>query len=116
MSTSGPLGQLYSDAAARFSEGDTAGFGEALADDCVFHANGGAVGSTAAEIVAGLDQARQATGWQTHQVLATTEVGDHLAVIAVNRFADGSSIQVAGGVVFRDGKIVRMAAAGGVLG
>lgn len=116
MSTPGPLGQLYIEAAAKFSAGDTAGFGAALADDCVFHANGGPVGSTAAEIVDRLVAVRQATGWETHQVLSTTEVDDALAIVALNSFADGTSIRVAGGAIFRDGKIVRMAAAGGLLG
>jgi ketosteroid isomerase-like protein len=114
MAEHGPLGSAYVGRAEKFNAGDTDAWGELLADDCVFDAVGGRFGSSSAEIIGRLKKARQRLGWLRHEVIATMEDGDVVAVIARNTFDDGTTLPVAGCMRFRDGRIVELRSAGGI--
>ncbi|MEZ5234781.1 MAG: nuclear transport factor 2 family protein [Acidimicrobiales bacterium] len=73
-------------ACEKFNAGDTAGFGEILADDCVFEGSRGRVGSSRAEIVAAVSATREAVGWQRHELVDSLEEGELLVGIGRNTF------------------------------
>ncbi|MGE0730339.1 MAG: nuclear transport factor 2 family protein [Acidimicrobiia bacterium] len=112
----GPLAAAYRAACERFNAGDTAGFGEILADDCVFEGSRGRVGSSRAEIVAAVSATREALGWQRHELMQAMEEADLLVGLARNTFGSGEQFPVGGVMRFRNGKIIEMRAAGGMAG
>lgn len=114
MTTHGPLSAAYTAAADRFSQGDVEGFGELLAEDCVFESSRGLVGASRAEIVAALTATKAAIGWERHEVIGSHEQDDVLAVLGRNVFADGSITYPAGCARFVDGKITELRAVGGL--
>lgn len=114
MSEFGPLVSAYVEMSKRFNNGEASPFDGLLASDCTFYGDGQLVGRTCDEITKTIGSARKHFGWLTHEVVAGCEADDVAAILAVNTYADGRKIHVAGSARYRDGKIVQLTSVGGM--
>ena len=97
----------YVRAVEAFNQSDMQSFGELFADDCEFVSTGGSVGTSRAEIVANLTNAR--TNWVSHNPVGTVAAGEFLVVAYENHYADGSIVTAAGCLRFNsDGKVIEV--------
>src|SRR5215831_5260469 len=107
MTDQGPLASKWAQSAKAFNDGAADAFESLFAVDCVWDSAQGQVAGSAV-IQAALSEMRQAMGWQTHEVVATSEADGLLALLGRNTFASGATMYVAAGVKFVDGKVTEI--------
>jgi len=107
----GALAAQWAERAKAFNDGATDAWESLFAPDCVWESPQGRI-QGASGIQAALNEMRQATGWQTHEVAASSEADGLLALLGRNTFASGATAYVAAGVKFVAGKVTEVRSVG----
>jgi hypothetical protein len=113
MTDQGPLASKWAESARAFNDGAADAFDSLFAVDCVWNSPQGQIEGSAA-IQAALIEIRQALGWQSHEVVGSSEADGLLALLGRNTYASGATVHVAAGVKFVDGKVTEIHSVGGL--
>ena len=112
MADHGPLASKWAERAKAFSDGAADAWDPLFAAGCVWDSLQGRIEGSA-EIQSALNEAREAFGWKTHEVVSSSEQDGLVALLGRNIFTNGVTTHVAAGVKFVDGKVTEIRSVGG---
>jgi hypothetical protein len=113
MADQGPLASSWAERAKAFFDGTPDAFDSLFAADCVWDSAQGRLEGSAA-IQAALEDLREATVWQSHEIVSSSEADGLLALLGRNTYGAGATTHVAAGVRFVDGKVTEIRSVGGL--
>jgi hypothetical protein len=113
MTDQGPLASKWAASARAFDDGAGDAVDSLFAVDCVWNSPQGQIAGSAV-IQAAINEMRQALGWQSHELVGSSEADGLLALPRRNTYASGATVHVAAGVKFVGGKVTEIHSVGGL--